>query len=319
VKETIIVTGGLGYIGTVVAEKLWKADYLPLVVDNQSTSRFATSDSNFPVILGNYGDKEVLKETLKHHPTAIIHLANSAYVGESIENPSKYFTNNVAETAQMLDWAGANDIKQIVFSSSCATYGAPGVAQISEDTPQRPINPYGESKLMIERMLDWLDKLSGFRHVTLRYFNVAGDSQICNSVDAHDPETHLIPNLIKSAKQGQSFLLNGNDFETEDGSAVRDFIHVDDLAEAHLLALSHLKSGKGSLKVNLGTGVGTSVLEMVSLIQERFGHINIEIVPQRVGDSARLVAKVDLAEKILGWIPNYRTAEDIVSTLKAKN
>jgi UDP-glucose 4-epimerase len=219
----------------------------------------------------------------------------------------------------MLEWAGANDIKQIVFSSSCATYGAPGVDQIAEDTPQLPINPYGESKLMIEKMLDWLDKLSGFRHVTLRYFNVAGDSQICSSVDAHDPETHLIPNLVKSAKQGQSFFLNGNDFETEDGSAVRDFIHVDDLAEAHLLALSHLKSGKGSLKVNLGTGVGTSVLEMVSLIQERLGHINIEIAPRRLGDSARLVAKVDLAERILGWIPKYRTAKDIVSTLEAKN
>lgn len=312
-SETVIITGGLGYIGTAVAARIASAGYSPLIVDNRTTSRRGKSD--FHLIEGDYGNHETLDRARRYDPIAIIHLANSAYVGESMENPTKYFSNNVARTADLLSWCEANGVNNLVFSSSCATYGSPDVDLITEGTPQVPINPYGESKLMIEKMLDWVGKLHSFRSVALRYFNVAGSSLISDARDDHDPEPHLIPRLIQAATSGSVFTVNGLDFPTSDGSPVRDFIHVDDLADAHLKSLEHLLGGGKSLKLNLGTSQGTSVLDLVRRVEERFGKINIRVGERRPGDPARLVASPRLAQEVLGWRASSSSIDQILDSI----
>lgn len=312
-SQAIIVTGGLGYIGTAVSTVLANAGFQPVIVDNLSTS--LRSVSEFPVIQGNYGDPATLDRTLEFKPVASIHLANSAYVGESMQNPLKYFSNNVARTADFLQWCTSNGIQKTVFSSSCATYGAPEVDQITEETPQEPINPYGESKLMIERMLNWLDSIHGHSSIALRYFNVAGSSLISSSVDAHDPEPHLLPRLVSAAKNKSEFVINGTDFNTPDGSAIRDFIHVDDLARGHLLSLFYLLEGGSSTKLNLGTGKGTSVLELVAQVEERFGPIRVRVGQRRPGDPAKLVASAKKANETLNWRPVDSGIEQILDSI----
>lgn len=311
--QTILVTGGLGYIGTAVSATLSNAGFQPVIIDNGTTSRRVTSD--FPLIQGDYGNFETLDLARHYRPIAILHLANSAYVGESMENPTKYFSNNVARTADLLGWCEANGIHNFVFSSSCATYGAPDVDLITETTPQAPINPYGESKLMIERMLDWIGSLTALRSVALRYFNVAGSSLISDARDEHDPEPHLIPRLIQAATSGSEFTVNGLDFPTSDGSPVRDFIHVDDLADAHLKSLEHLLGGGGSLKLNLGTSRGTSVLDLVRSVEKRFGPIRLRVGERRPGDPARLVASAKLAQEALGWQAKRSSIDQILDSI----
>lgn len=311
--QTILVTGGLGYIGTAVSATLSNAGFQPVIIDNRTTSKRVSSD--FPLIQGDYGKFETLELARHYRPIATLHLANSAYVGESMENPTKYFSNNVARTADLLGWCQSNGISKFVFSSSCATYGAPEVDLITEETPQVPINPYGESKLMIEKMLDWVGNLHGMRSVALRYFNVAGSSTISDARDEHDPEPHLIPRLIQAATTGSDFTVNGLDFPTTDGSPVRDFIHVDDLADAHLKSLEHLLGGGESLKLNLGTSRGTSVLDLVKSVEERFGKINLRVGERRPGDPARLVASAKLAREVLGWQPNRSSIDQILDSI----
>lgn len=312
-SEAIIVTGGLGYIGTAVCAVLANAGFQPVIVDNLATS--LKSVSEFPVVQGNYGDPETLDKTLEFNPVASIHLANSAYVGESMSDPMKYFSNNVARTADFLQWCTSNGIRKTVFSSSCATYGAPDVEKITEETPQEPINPYGESKLMIERMLNWLELIPRHSSIALRYFNVAGSSLISSAVDAHDPEPHLLPRLIGAAKNKAEFVINGNDFNTPDGSAIRDFIHVDDLARGHLLSLLYLLKGGTSTKLNLGTGIGTSVLQLVAQVEERFGPIRVRVGERRLGDPARLVASAKKANETLNWRPVISNIDQILDSI----
>ena len=311
--QAVIVTGGLGYIGTAVSATLSNAGFQPVIIDNKTTSSREASD--FPLIEGDYGDLHTLSASLPFQPIAVLHLANSAYVGESMENPTKYFSNNVARTADLLNWSERQGINNFVFSSSCATYGAPTEELITEDTPQQPINPYGESKLMIEKMLDWLGRLRDLKSVALRYFNVAGSSLISDARDEHDPEPHLIPRLIDAAKNGAEFIVNGLDFPTADGSPVRDFIHVDDLAEAHLKSLEHLLNGGDSLKLNLGTSEGTSVLELVQSVEHKFGKVKIRVGDRRPGDPARLVASASMAREVLGWEPRHSTIDQILDSL----
>lgn len=312
-SESIIVTGGLGYIGTAVSAVLANAGFQPVIVDNLTTS--LKSVSEFPVVQGNYGDPETLDKTLEFKPVASIHLANSAYVGESMSDPMKYFSNNVARTADFLQWCTRNGIRKTVFSSSCATYGAPDVEKITEETPQEPINPYGESKLMIESMLNWLDLIQGHSSIALRYFNVAGSSLISSAVDAHDPEPHLLPRLIGAAKNKAEFVINGNDFNTPDGSAIRDFIHVDDLARGHLLSLLYLLKGGSSTKLNLGTGIGTSVLQLAAQVEKRFGPIRVRVGERRPGDPARLVASAKKANETLNWRPVNSGIDQILDSI----
>lgn len=311
----VLVTGGIGYIGKAVVALLQSSGFEVFVLDNYSTSKKSVLTPDCEVIEGDYGDRQALAELEGRGIRAIVHLANSAYVGESMSDPMKYFQNNVAKTITLLEWAEANGVKQVVFSSSCATYGAPDTALITEQTPQKPINPYGESKLMIEKILDWLSELKGFSHVSLRYFNVAGNSSISDSKDEHDPEPHLLPRLIAAAKSGAEFSVYGTNFNTFDGSAVRDFIHVDDLAKAHLLALRHLLIGGETLKLNLGTGLGTSVLQLAKTVQEKFGQFQVKVEEQRPGDPATLVASNTMALEKLGWSPNMSRIDQILNSL----
>ena len=312
---TVLVTGGMGYIGKAVVSVLESAGFSTVVLDNFATSRKPTDTSEFELVEGDYGDPNVLDRLNGRGIDAIIHLANSAYVGESMSDPMKYFQNNVAKTISLLDWADSQGIRKVVFSSSCATYGAPDTVLISEETEQNPINPYGESKLMIETILDWLGALRGFKYVALRYFNVAGNSHISSARDEHDPEPHLLPRLVAAARSGTEFSVFGSTFDTHDGSAVRDFIHVDDLADAHLKALQRLNADRGALKVNLGTGNGVSVLELATKVQERFGPIDLKISEARPGDPGTLVASNDLARKHLGWIPTNSSIDQILDSL----
>lgn len=312
----VLVTGGMGYIGKAVVALLQSSGFEVVVLDNYSTSKKPLLTPNLVFVEGDYGDEQVLRELEGIEVEAIIHLANSAYVGESMSDPMKYFQNNVAKTITLLDWAQKNEVRNIVFSSSCATYGAPNTALITEQTPQKPINPYGESKLMIEKILDWLSELKGFSHVSLRYFNVAGNSSVSDARDEHDPEPHLLPRLIGAAKSGTEFSVYGTKFNTPDGSAVRDFIHVDDLANAHLLALRHLLDGGETLRLNLGTGSGTSVLQLAKSVQDRFGHFRINVEEQRPGDPATLVASNTMALQKLGWSPTRSKIDQILDSIQ---
>jgi UDP-glucose 4-epimerase len=307
----VFVTGGGGYIGSICVEELINAGHTVTVMDNLSEGHRSAVDSRARFIQGNLGDPQLIDKSLREtKPEAIIHFAAHALVGESMENPGKYFRNNVASGLELLDAAVKNGVKKFVFSSTCATYGPPDKVPMTEDLPQRPINPYGESKLMFEKMLEWYRKIFGLEFVAFRYFNAAGASQRFG--EHHKIETHLIPNVLKVALgQARECQIFGTDYPTPDGTCIRDYIHIVDLAQAHILAMAPGKQGF----YNLGNGEGYSVREVIRMCEKVSGK-NIPAIekPRRPGDPPRLVASAERAFKELGWKPRFPKLEDIVST-----
>jgi UDP-arabinose 4-epimerase len=314
--SNVLVTGGAGYIGSHACKALAAAGYVPITVDNLVYGhRWAVKWG--PFIEGDLEDRELLHQVMRDYQVeAVMHFAAYAYVGESMQAPGKYFRNNVANTINLLDAMVDTGVRQIVFSSTCATYGMPERMPIDESHPQRPVNPYGESKLFVERALRWYDVAHGIRFVSLRYFNAAGADAEGDIGEDHDPETHLIPLVIQAALgQRPQVQIFGTDYATPDGSAVRDYIHVTDLARAHVNAIDKLITGCNSTVLNLGTGNGYSVKEVIKTVEQVSGRkVNVQEAPRRAGDPPRLVAQSCLAAELLGWVPQHSDLETIVTT-----
>lgn len=312
--KNILVTGGAGYIGSHTCKLLALAGYEPITYDNLSTGH-ADAVRWGPLVVGNLQDSSMLTATLNQYkPIAIIHFAASAYVGESVENPLKYYLNNVGGTLSLLESMRKTDINKIVFSSTCATYGNPDLKIISEDCPQNPINPYGNSKLMIEKILLDLALKGQINQVSLRYFNAAGDDVDGEIGERHNPETHLIPLAISSALGGPELKIFGTDFPTPDGTAIRDYVHVEDLARAHIKAVEYLQQNGKSDFINLGTGTGFSVRTIVSTLNELGLQVRSSDAPRREGDPAYLVADCRKAKSLLNWKAEYSSIKDILKS-----
>ncbi|HEX2255998.1 MAG TPA: UDP-glucose 4-epimerase GalE [Afifellaceae bacterium] len=314
--KRILVTGGAGYVGSHACKALAAAGYEPVVYDNLSQGhRWAVKWG--PLVVGDIADGALLRRTLRRFDIgAVMHFAAHAYVGESMAAPRKYFANNVAGTLSLLDAMLDCGVSRLVFSSSCATYGLPRELPIAEDHPQQPVSPYGASKLMVENMLGWYGQAYGLAHVSLRYFNAAGTDEAGEIGEAHHPETHLIP-LAIAAAQGRIARLTvfGTDYDTPDGTAIRDYVHVADLADAHVKALDGLLGGMASCAFNLGTGRGHSIREVVSAVEAVAGRrIPTEDCDRRPGDPPALVASAERAASALGWRPRRSDLTTIVET-----
>jgi UDP-glucose-4-epimerase GalE len=309
----VLVTGGVGYIGSHAARALRRAGYEVVIYDNLSTGcrRLA---QGFELVEGDIGDGPRLRLALAR-ADAVMHFAACAYVGESVGNPRKYFANNVGAAVSLLNSALDAGIRRFVFSSSCAVYGIPKQIPIVEETPREPVNPYGATKLFFENALEAYDRAYGLRSVRLRYFNAAGADEGGEIGEIHEPETHLIPlALAATTEDGPELQICGGDYATPDGTCVRDYIHVNDLAEAHVRAMQHLENAGDSLAVNLGTGCGHSVLEVVRAAEQVTGRAVRRVIgPRRPGDPPILVADPAMAKKVLGWTAK-RNLADIVST-----
>ncbi len=307
----VFVTGGAGYIGSVCVEELLNAGHTVTVFDNLSEGHRAAVDSRAAFAQGDLADPPGVARALKDSgAAAVIHFAGNALVGESMANPGKYFRNNVAGGINLLDAALAAGVRKFVFSSTCATYGSPERVPMTEDLPQRPINPYGESKLMFEKMLGWYHQAHGLEFVAFRYFNAAGAS--ARFGEHHRIETHLIPNVLKvPLGQTRQCEIYGADYPTPDGTCIRDYIHIIDLATAHILALAPGTHGC----YNLGNGDGSSVREVITACEKITGRkIPVIEKPRRPGDPPRLVASAEKARRELGWTPKYPKLEAIVQT-----
>ena len=309
----VLVTGGAGYIGSAFVEALVAAGQRVVVLDDLSRGHRAAVHPDALFHQGRTGDRALVDRIVSEQQVeACVHFAAFAYVGESVKDPARYFDNNFTQAQALFDTLLAAGVKRVVFSSTCATYGVPTAAPIAENHPQWPINPYGWSKLFVERLLDSYDEAHGLRFVALRYFNAAGAT--ARAGEHHDPETHLIPLALRAAAgRGPALTVFGSDYDTPDGTAVRDYIHVADLADAHLLALEHLRRGGASQFLNLGTGTGFSVLEVIEMGRRITGRdVPHTIGPRRAGDPPRLVADASRARGVLGWSPKQPALETIV-------
>jgi len=312
----VLVAGGAGYIGSQTAKMLAACGIEPVTYDDFSAGhRWAIRWG--PLVEGNLSDGALLRQTIREHGIqAVVHFAASAYVGESVRDPRKYFQNNVVNTLSLLDAMVDTGVKPIVFSSTCATYGDPVQAPISETHPQVPVNPYGESKLFVEKAMRWYNGAYGLRYASLRYFNAAGADPEGDIGEDHQPETHLIPLAIHAALgRTEKLQIYGTDYPTPDGTAIRDYIHVVDLAKAHLKALELLLAGTASIAVNLGTGKGHSVREVIAAVEEVSGRkVPVELTGRRAGDPPELVADPRRAKEILSWSAEYLDLKKIVAT-----
>ncbi|MBV8650848.1 MAG: UDP-glucose 4-epimerase GalE [Alphaproteobacteria bacterium] len=312
----ILVAGGAGYIGSHACKALARAGYLPVAYDNLS---FGHSEAVRwgPLVVGDLADEALLTDTMRDFGvTAVMHFAASTFVGESVEKPELYFRNNVVNSLGLLEAMQRLGVKRLVFSSTCATYGLPETVPMDEATPQRPVNPYGESKLMVERALHWHAAAHGLGYVALRYFNAAGADPEGETGEDHTPETHLIP-LVLAAALGQRAQIEiyGTDYKTPDGTAVRDYIHVTDLAEAHVRALRHLEQDGASQALNLGTGRGYSVREVIAAAERITGRrVPRRKTVRRPGDPPALVADARRAQEMLGWQPSRSDLDTIIRT-----
>lgn len=307
----ILVVGGAGYIGSVCTELLLNAGHAVTVFDNLSEGHRAAIDSRADFIEGDLASFEQIRSALEtFRAEAVMHFAASALVGESMQNPAKYFRNNIGNGLNLLDAMIATGVNQLVFSSTCAIFGPPERVPIDEALPKNPINPYGESKLAFEKILRWYGDIHGLRFVSLRYFNAAGASE--NYGEQHRIETHLIPNVLKVAlDQAPHVDIYGTDYDTADGTCIRDYIHILDLSQAHILAL---KSPKSEF-YNLGTGGGTSVREVIASCRKITGHkIPTVEKPRRPGDPARLIAASDKIQRELGWRPKFQNIDAIIES-----
>lgn len=312
----VLVTGGAGYIGSHTAKALAKAGYEPVIYDNLSMGhRWAVKWGR--LVEGDLADGDKLREAIeKHQVSAVVHFAANAYVGESMQNPRKYFQNNVVNSLNLLNVMLDTGVEHIVFSSSCATYGVPEAVPITESHPQRPINPYGDSKLFVERALHWYREAYGLKYVALRYFNAAGADPEGEIGEDHDPETHLIPLAIQAALGRRSHVdIYGTDYPTPDGTASRDYIHVSDLAAAHVQALGFLLDVGESTALNLGTGLGYTVRDVIRAVEQVSGRpVPVREAPRRAGDPPELVADPGRAQKVLAWQAKYTALAEIVQT-----
>ncbi len=307
----VFLTGGAGYIGSVTTEQLLDKGHEVVVFDNLERGHRAAIDRRARLTIGDLRNADqVLRAMKKAKPDAVVHFAAYALVGESMTNPGLYFTNNMMGGTNLAEAMVKTGVSRIVFSSTCATYGYPERLPITEETPQRPVNPYGESKLMFEKTLGWYERLHGIKPVFLRYFNACGAT--AKFGEDHEPETHLIPNVIRVALgQQPAARVFGNDYKTPDGTCIRDYIHIVDLARAHILALEGEQTGP----FNLGTGTGYSVREVIDVVRRVTGHaIPEEISPRRPGDPDMLVAGVGRAKTVLGWTPTHSDLTTIVES-----
>ena len=312
----VLVTGGAGYIGSHSAKGLAQAGFTPVVFDNLSNGH-RWSVKWGPFVQGDLADATLVRETLrKYDVQAVIHFAASAYVNESMTNPRQYFRNNVVNTLNLFDAQLDAGVKHTVFSSTCASYGVPQTRFISEEHPQAPVNPYGESKLFVERALHWYGGAYELKSVALRYFNAAGADPDGEIGEVHDPETHLIPLVIQTALGNRPEVkVFGTDYPTPDGSAVRDYIHVTDLADAHVRALKYLFNGGSNAAVNLGTGKGHSVREVIATVERISGQkVAVREAERRPGDPPELVANARKAASLLGWHPRFSSLDTIIDS-----
>ena len=315
-SQKVLVLGGAGYIGSHAAKYLAMKGFTPVVYDNLSRGHLESVKYG-PFEEGDIDDYDTLLYAMRiHKPVAVMHFAALAYVGESVKEPAKYYWNNVAGTINVLDCMRVAEVKNIIFSSSCATYGN-HINTITESTSQDPINPYGAGKLMCERIIKDYGAAYGIRSVMLRYFNAAGADPDCEIGEMHDPETHLIPLAIEAALGGNGGLvtINGQNHPTPDGTCIRDYVHVWDLAQAHALALQYLLDGKNSNVFNLGGDKGHSVREVVDAIYKKSnGLMQIKYASRRTGDPASLVSNSEKARSILGWVPKFSSLDTIIET-----
>ena len=309
----VLVIGGAGYIGSHTARVLRKQGHETVIYDNLSTG-YERLAKGFELVVGDIADTGRLRSVM-NRVDAVMHFAAYAYVGESVRNPRKYFQNNVEAALNLLNTALDADVTRFVFSSTCAVYGIPAKVPITEDTIRQPINPYGISKLFLENALEAYSAAYGVRYAALRYFNAAGADESGEIGELHDPETHLIPVALSATRDGAPPLqIFGTDYPTPDGTCIRDYIHVNDLADAHVLALERVASGQDSFAVNLGTGRGYSVLEIIQEVENVTGKtVNRALAPRRSGDPPALVADPTRAQNLLHW-KAARSLHDIVAT-----
>jgi UDP-glucose 4-epimerase len=309
----ILVTGGAGYIGSITIELLRARGEEVVVIDNLSRGHRSALPPNVPFYQGNVGDRELVGRIAREHDLeSCLHFAALAYVGESVAEPARYFENNVAQGIALLDTLLQAGVRRFVFSSTCATYGEPQQIPITEEHRQQPTNPYGWSKLFMERILESYDLAYGLKFISLRYFNACGATK--NLGEDHRPETHLIPNVLAAAEgKIPAVSVFGNNYPTHDGTAIRDYIHVADLGSAHILALNYLRGGGNSEYINLGNGRGYSVLEVIEAarqVTERA--IAVKIEPPRPGDPSHLIAQAARAHSLLGWKPDFTNLTEII-------
>jgi len=313
-RSVILVTGAAGYIGSVLCEELLENGYRVIALDNLEQGHTQAVPPGATFIKGDLAQNEALDRLFRTFPTeAVMHLAAHSLVSESVAQPARYFKNNVVNGINLLDAMLAHGVKKMVFSSSAAVYGEPVSLPVREQDPACPTNPYGESKLMFEKALQWYNRAYGLKSVSLRYFNAAGASPRFG--EDHHPETHLIPSLMKVAlKQEEHLNVYGSDYDTRDGSCIRDYIHVVDIARAHILALRALEGVRARI-YNLGNGEGYSVLQVVKAAREITGaEVPVLLQPRRPGDPARLVASSELVRSELGWQPRYPDLKDIIAS-----
>ncbi|MBO0474220.1 UDP-glucose 4-epimerase GalE [Enterococcus sp. DIV0840] len=314
---SILVLGGAGYIGSHAVDQLINKGYEVVVVDNLQTGHKQSVHEKATFYLGNIRDKGFMQDVFKKESIdGVIHFAASSLVGESVEKPLVYFNNNVHGTQIVLEVMEEFGVKHIVFSSTAATYGEPKEMPIVETMPTNPENPYGESKLMMEKMMKWCDKAYGIRYVALRYFNVAGAKSDASIGEDHDPETHLIPIILQTALGQREHLgIYGDDYDTPDGTCIRDYVYIEDLIAAHIAALDYLQKRNESNIFNLGSNTGYSVKEMLEAAREVTGReIPAKVLPRRLGDPSKLVASSEKAKTILGWQPQVTDINQIIKT-----
>jgi UDP-glucose-4-epimerase GalE len=309
----VLVTGGAGYVGSVSVERLLEAGHEVVILDDLSTGHRASVPPTASIEVGSYGDPELMARLLERAQVdAILHCAARSLVGESLRDPARYYRDNVAGGVTLLDAARQAGVGRVVFSSTAAVYGVPDTTPILEDAPLRPINTYGETKRTFEGALRFYGEAYGLRSVSLRYFNVAGATE--RNGELHDPETHLIPTILSAAETGEPVTLYGADYPTPDGTCIRDYVHVSDLADAHVRALGRLEAGGESRAYNLGTGMGMSVRQVLDAIERASGRpVPYRVSGRRAGDPARLVARSDRAQNEMGWRAS-RSLDDIVKT-----
>ncbi len=311
----ILVTGGAGYIGSVVVDDLIDNGHEVVVLDNLSRGHKQAVNEKAKLYEADIGDREAVGQICKENVIeATMHFSAFAYVGESVEQPSLYYHNNTVATLDLLDELIANGVRKFVFSSTCATYGEPQRIPIDEEHPQKPENPYGWTKLFVEQIMKDFDRSYGLKFVALRYFNACGATE--RRVELHDPETHLIPLILDAAAGKRPHIsVFGSDYPTPDGTAIRDYIHVSDLSQAHLLAVDHLRKGGESQFINLGNGQGFSVLEVIEAARKVTGkEIPTVMEARRPGDPSRLVGDAAKAREVLGWNPQLTSLEQIISS-----
>ncbi|MBT8360357.1 MAG: UDP-glucose 4-epimerase GalE [Desulfobacterales bacterium] len=314
--KEILVVGGAGYIGSHMCKYLYGHGMRPVVLDNLSLGHREAVKWG-PLYEGNMNDSLLLQEIFsKHSIDAAMHFAALCYVGESMSEPLKYYQNNISSTLGLLDAMLEHGVSRLIFSSTCATYGEPQFLPITEDHPQVPINPYGRSKLMMEQILDDLDASCGLKSVCLRYFNAAGADPEGELGEDHDPETHLIPLVLEAALgKSQELTILGDDYPTIDGTCVRDYIHIQDLSQAHYLSLQYLLDENPSKKFNLGNGNGYSIREVIQTAEEVTGRkLSYSYAERRPGDPAMLVGSAERISNELGWKPKYTTLYAIIET-----